>query len=117
MDLIDSLARHIDDADERARFVSKANHCMATGSCHGASSAGGRTPAPAGANLSVADSLTPEHMNRLVQTLAGHVGPFAKHLVTHHARKTHQLNDFYDQLASSIPNAEERRRFLDEISS
>ena len=51
-----------------------------------------------------------------VQTLAGHVGPFAKHLVTHHARKTHQLNDFYDQLASSIPNTEERRRFLNEIN-
>ncbi len=71
----------------------------------------------AGENTPVADTLTPEHMSRLVQTLAEHVGPFAKQLVKHHGLRTYRLNDFYNQLASSIPNVAERRKFLDEITS
>lgn len=116
MDLIESLAGHISDPGERTRFVNKAKHCMATGSCHGGSTAGSHASAPSGGNASVADTLTPEHASRLVQTLAGHVGPFARQLVQYHARRTYQLSDFYDQLASSIPNLEERRRFLNEIN-
>jgi serine/threonine-protein kinase len=114
--LIDSLARHIKDPGERATFVRKAEHCMGTGTCHDANATVDNASAVGGKDIPIENTLTAEHMNRLVQTLAGHVGPFARQLVTHHARRSYQLSDFYDQLAKSIPDPEERRLFLDEIN-
>lgn len=112
MELVESLARHINDPVERDRFISRARHCLATGSCHGESS-GGR--AGSASQETLADTLTPEQMARLTRALAGHLGPIARQLVTLHARRTYRLDDLHAELADKIPNAAERRAFLREV--
>ena len=112
MELVESLARHIHDVKERESFLSKAKHCMATGSCHGTGSQSG---ARSRSTLPLADTLTPEQVTRLARVLAGHVGPIARQLVNHHARRTYQLDELHHQLANSIPNSLERQAFLNQV--
>ncbi len=114
MELVESLARHIDDPSERDRFISRAKHCLATGSCPGVGSTGGLG---GGAHMTLADTLTPDQMARLSRVLAGHLGPIARQLVTHHARRTYRLDELHAELAERIANPAERQAFLREVRS
>jgi serine/threonine-protein kinase len=114
MELVESLARHIDDSAERERFLGRARHCLATGSCHG--SGAGHAGGP-GAHPPLADTLTPEQIGRLIRALAGHLGPIARQLVAHHARRTYRLDELHAELADRIPNPAERQAFLRAVRS
>jgi len=114
MELVESLARQIDDPAERDRFLSRARHCLATGSCASAGSTGsGRS----GEDVPLSDTLTPDQMAHLTRMLAGHLGPIARQLVTHHARRTFRLDELHAELADKIPNPAERQAFLREVRS
>jgi serine/threonine protein kinase len=115
MELVEALAGHITDPGERAAFVRKARHCMGSGSSHDDTVPGGSESPAARRDLPVAETLPAEQLERLATHLAAHVGPFARQLVTHHARRSYKLVDFYRQLSARIPDADERQRFLAEI--
>lgn len=133
LELVNTLSRQIKDPKERDAFIEKAKHCMAKGNCSGEATAfsqdGSRVSGTArsGASMAagrsrvggagtVADTLPPEQLASLAKALAKHVGPLAPQLVNRHARRVYAVEDLHQQLAASIPNADERRVFLETVA-
>jgi serine/threonine protein kinase len=59
----------------------------------------------------------PAIMERLTQALAPYLGPIAKVLVTRAARRARTINELQEALATEIPSADDRRRFLARVRS
>ncbi len=119
VELVNSLSRHIKEPAQREAFMAKARHCMALGHCSGdftvLSTEVSAASALASGGESLADTLPPERLDGLARALAKHVGPLAPHLVQRHARRAFDLDQLHQALASSIPNAEERKVFLETV--
>ena len=110
------LALHIPNAEERNQFLSRlersgiskavplnTNHTnLSSQSAHSQSAY----------NASVTSDITEDQMAQLAKMIAFHVGPLANRLVKQAKKKSSNINELIDNLASHIPSPKERESFV-----
>ncbi len=113
-ELLQSLAAHISDIQERDSFLAKA-HATLTHESSAVKGAREQTtltsPTTMGTNQFAAD-FDPDKAAELSATLAFYVGPMASHLLKRCLKKSTSYQDLCTRLAASIPSEGERQEFL-----
>lgn len=111
-DMIERLSRRIPSDDERRDFLNSLNrtgiqamHAETSGPLVSASHSG---PESQAASL----QLSQDYVQKLTRLLAYHVGPLASRLVRKSLQESDSLEQLYQSLAESIPDASERSQFL-----
>ena len=112
--LCERLATYIDDATERAKFLTKCKQLAdkslsRSGEVPTAPTATARRTS-LGSSPSL--SLAPEMLNQLEATLTEYIGPIARILIRKQLSKSSSLADLYGDLAAYIPSDRDRASFL-----
>jgi serine/threonine protein kinase len=114
--LLDTLAKGLENFDERRTFLSKVSTAPAK-STHS------RAPAHSASEGVFADSrlgtgqqgLASEEIERAARVLAKHVGPLARLIVKRASARTGDLEQFYLLIAEGVPSESDREAFLRDI--
>ncbi|RIL05273.1 MAG: hypothetical protein DCC75_11845 [Proteobacteria bacterium] len=110
-DLIAALSAEIEDAAERQRFIQEGGKILTQYAPAPSSSALKGGAGPAVAEIDDRKRIEAE------KVLASYVGPVARLLVKRALASSRNLTQFYNELATHIPNSEEQREFLLQFSS
>jgi len=113
-ELLQSLAAHISDIQERDAFLRKAHSTLSQDSTgvnnFATNSAVSRTSVSS--PTSFATDFDQSQAAELIETLAFYVGPMASHLLKRCLKKSTSYSDLCSRLAASIPSEGERQEFL-----
>ncbi|MCG8313958.1 MAG: serine/threonine protein kinase [Pseudomonadales bacterium] len=110
------LALHIPNAEERNQFLSRLERSGISKAVPLNTTNTNSASQSAQQNASIANDITDAQAAQLAKMIAFHVGPLANRLVKQAKKKSSNINELIDALASHIPSPKERESFITKAS-
>ncbi len=111
--LIEELAGHIENFNEREEFLRQARRCINDDACNSMQ----RPVENSSRKPAVSENLSAEQIEEITRALAYYVGPMAQRIVRQASLCSYSLDELHHTLATNIPSNDEKAAFLKKVSA